>query len=84
VPVIESPITLSTLLETVKSEQARVMFAERSGDRLLEAMEKTRPQSLIALVGPEGGWDVDEIEQARNTGWQIVTALLQHLFGDLR
>jgi 16S rRNA (uracil1498-N3)-methyltransferase len=55
--------------------------------------------SLIALVGSEGGWTDQEITVAREAGWTIVTlggrtlraetaaitvtALLQHLFGDL-
>lgn len=99
IPVIESPIALSTLFETEKREDTRVMFAERLGRGLVEAVGRTKPQSLIALVGPEGGWDDDEIVQAGSAGWEIVTlggrtlraetaaititALLQHLFGDL-
>jgi len=54
---------------------------------------------LTALVGSEGGWTSEEIDQARDAGWKIVTlggrilraetaaiavsALLQHRFGDL-
>jgi 16S rRNA (uracil1498-N3)-methyltransferase len=50
-------------------------------------------------VGPEGGWTDQEIELAREGGWEIVTlggrtlraetaaivvvSLLQHRFGDL-
>jgi 16S rRNA (uracil1498-N3)-methyltransferase len=53
----------------------------------------------VAMVGPEGGWTDDEIQQARASGWEIVTlggrtlraetaaiavaALLQHRYGDL-
>jgi 16S rRNA (uracil1498-N3)-methyltransferase len=59
-----------------------------------------RPQSLTALVGSEGGWTDEEIQAARASNWRIVTlggrilraetaaiaitALLQHLFGDLK
>ena len=55
---------------------------------------------VAALVGPEGGWSDEEMAQARLSGWNIVTlggrtlraetaaivvsALLQHLLGDLR
>jgi 16S rRNA (uracil1498-N3)-methyltransferase len=55
--------------------------------------------SLTALIGSEGGWADEEIDFARESGWSIitlggrtlraetaaiaVTALLQHLFGDL-
>jgi len=60
---------------------------------------EAQPQRVIALVGPEGGWSDEEIELARAHDWQIVTlggrtlraetagivisALLQHRFGDL-
>lgn len=57
-------------------------------------------RSVTALVGSEGGWSDEEIEMAREAGARIVTlggrvlraetaaiavtALLQHLYGDLR
>lgn len=100
VPVVDTPTPLSTLLETERSEDARVMFAERMGRGIDEAFGETKPASLIALVGPEGGWEDDEIVQAVSAGWEIVTlggrtlraetaaiavaALLQHKFGDLK
>lgn len=56
-------------------------------------------RKIIAVVGPEGGWSDDELELAREADWHIVTlggrtlraetaaivvtALLQHVFGDL-
>lgn len=56
--------------------------------------------SMSALVGSEGGWTDEEIAHARSNSWDIitlggrtlraetaaitVTALLQHLFGDLK
>lgn len=58
-----------------------------------------KPSSITALVGSEGGWADEEIALARQSGWAIVTlggrtlraetaaiavtALLQHLYGDL-
>ncbi len=58
-----------------------------------------RPTCLTALVGPEGGWAGEEIAQACLSGWSTITlggrtlraetaaiaisALLEHLFGDL-
>lgn len=69
------------LVETIEKSQAR--FTE-----------------VTALVGSEGGWTDEEIALAVNSGWSVVTlggrtlraetaaisvtALLQHLFGDLR
>lgn len=80
----------------------RMMFAERQGASLAEALadDKNGPRTVTALVGPEGGWADDEIEQARHAGWKIVTlggrilraetaaiaiaTLIQHRFGDLQ
>jgi 16S rRNA (uracil1498-N3)-methyltransferase len=64
---------------------------EKSGKQL---------QEVTALVGSEGGWTDEEIATAQSAGWSVVTlggrtlraetaaiaitALLQHLFGDLK
>ncbi len=61
--------------------------------------EKSAPRRIVALVGAEGGWEDEEIASARSAGWHIitlggrtlraetaaitVTALMQHLSGDL-
>ncbi|HEX8920453.1 MAG TPA: 16S rRNA (uracil(1498)-N(3))-methyltransferase [Pyrinomonadaceae bacterium] len=60
---------------------------------------QAQPLSITALVGSEGGWADEEIAMAEGAGWSIVTlggrtlraetaaivvtALLQHAFGDL-
>ena len=59
-----------------------------------------RLRSITALVGSEGGWTEAELTEAKTAGWYLVTlggrtlraetaaiavtALLQHIFGDLR
>ena len=103
VPVVSAPRLFASLVEaTVGGEELRLMFSERDGQELLETIKKV-PASVAtatALVGPEGGWTDEEIAQARNAGWNIitlggrtlraetaaiaVTVLLQHLLGDLR
>lgn len=65
---------------------------------VIDAFE-ARPTSVTALIGSEGGWTDEEIASATDAGWSVitlggrtlraetaaitVTALLQHLFGDL-
>ena len=55
---------------------------------------------MIALIGSEGGWTSEELGAARDAGWRlvtlggrvmraetaaiVVTALLEHLYGDLK
>ena len=108
VPEIAAPLAFHSLLNSpaVEDEERstklhRLMFSERDGKSLSEATEQfSGPRAQIfAVVGPEGGWTDDEIELARNGGWEIITlggrtlraetaaitvvALLQHRFGDL-
>lgn len=72
-----------------------LMFSEREG-RGLTQIDTGR---VTAIIGSEGGWSDEELEEARTAGAQIVTlggrilraetaaitaaALLQHRFGDL-
>lgn len=82
------------------ANELRLMFSERAGAQLSDAVAtESNPETVTALIGSEGGWADDEINQARGAGWQIVTlrsrimraetaaiacaALLQHRFGDL-
>jgi 16S rRNA (uracil1498-N3)-methyltransferase len=104
VPEVYAPVPCASLLEgapAAEQNEWRVMFAERGGKGLAETIKEsgTRPSRVTALVGSEGGWTDEEIEQARGLGWSvvtlggrtlraetaavIVTALLQHAFGDL-
>ncbi len=101
VPLIDGPKSLGEVLIGTEPAARRLMFAERGGRGLVETVTAwdEKPARVAALVGPEGGWDGEEIEEARGAGWQIVTlggrvlraetagvvvvALLQHLCGDL-
>jgi len=80
--------------------ELRLMFAERDGSSFADVLEAAEtPQNVLAVIGSEGGFSDEEIDQARASGWKIVTlsgrimraetaaiaiaALLQHRFGDL-
>ena len=103
IPAVDEPVFFAALVEgATRAHEARVLFAEGGGaplDALLTVTGK-HPAAVAALVGPEGGWEQEEIELARARGWAVVTlggrtlraetaaitvcALLQHLFGDLK
>lgn len=108
-PSIEEPRSFAALLAAPRAAgEVRLMFAERDGHPLREAIDDgggdsdsgARIEIVTALVGPEGGWEDDEITEARGAGWALVTlggrtlraetaavvvaVLLQHLCGDLR
>ena len=103
VPAVEEPTPFTLFVESAsRIYEARVLFAEGGGTPLdsLKTESGGRPSMLVALVGPEGGWDDEEVAHARAHGWHVVTlggrtlraetaaiavcALLQHLYGDLK
>lgn len=73
-----------------------LLFSEKEGHELTPI----ETDEVTAIVGSEGGWSEEELEQARDAGVQIVTlggrilraetaaitaaVLLQHRFGDLK
>jgi len=82
--------------------QTRVtlVFSEAGGIPLAEALQPMPTQSVVcALIGPEGGWSVDELEALKDSGFRAVTlgprvlrtetaalvavTLIQHAMGDL-
>ena len=97
---VNAPTTLDELFRSITDVQLKLMFTERDGGSLDVAMESKRDaKSVLALVGSEGGWTDEEINGARDNGWQLVTlggrilraetaaiavvTLLQHRLGDL-
>jgi len=102
VPHVRNPVLLESLLTNPAEDKSlRLMFAERGGEPFADApRDLPVPGRVTALVGSEGGWAEEEIQQARAAGWQIVTlggrtlraetaaitvaALLQHQYGDLK
>ena len=99
VPTVESPQTFERVITREPREGvSRLLFSERGGAGLDSIAAAA--SSVVALVGPEGGWDDEELSLARAHGWTLVTlggrtlraetaaitvcALLQHTFGDLK
>ncbi len=100
VPEISLPVELNALFVETNDNDLRLMFSERGGEGLAGLTDRPAPQRVIALVGSEGGWSDEEIQQTQAQDFHIVTlggrilraetaaitiaALLQHLFGDLK
>ena len=74
VPHVAEPLRVEAFVAQ-KDDALRVMFSEREGRSLRDAIESEslEKRPLIALVGSEGGWTDEEIALTRNTGWKIVT-----------
>ena len=91
VPEVSLPVTLTVLLDA-----SCLLFSEKGGDGLTQITT----DYVTAIVGSEGGWSDEELDQARAAGAEIITlggrtlraetaaitatALLQHRFGDLK
>ena len=63
---------------TSTSSGVRLMFVEPSGAELakmtdLSAFEGQRPAKAMVLIGPEGGWDPQEVQTAAAAGVTLVT-----------
>lgn len=92
---IDTPVDFLSLLK-VGTSGGLIIFSERGGDGLDKI---SAAKEITAITGPEGGWEDDEIEAARDAGAAIVTlggrilraetaaitvaAIIQNRFGDL-
>jgi 16S rRNA (uracil1498-N3)-methyltransferase len=99
VPIVSRPLAFNLLMKGTDESSTRLMFTEREGESL-EAERISASNRITALIGSEGGWSDEEIVQARDSGWKLVTlggrimraetaaiaaaTLLQHLAGDLK
>ena len=97
VPEISLPVDFETALDV---DGLGVMFAERDGESLSHLTREPAPKSATVLVGSEGGWSDAEIQAARARNFHVITlggrilraetaaitltALMQHMFGDLK
>ena len=93
VPEVTLPEQLTSVL---RPSHPCLLFSEKEGHGLTQI----ETAEITAIVGSEGGWSDEELDEARAAGAQIVTlggrilraetaaitaaALLQHRFGDLK
>ncbi|HEV2836276.1 MAG TPA: 16S rRNA (uracil(1498)-N(3))-methyltransferase [Pyrinomonadaceae bacterium] len=90
VPEVNLPVSFESVLKN-----PCFLFSEKGG----HGLTRMDTDKVTAIVGSEGGWSDEELDQARAAGAQLVTlggrilraetaaitaaALLQHRFGDL-
>jgi 16S rRNA (uracil1498-N3)-methyltransferase len=74
VPLISPPQALGDLLTSVPQETGKVLLYEKERGQTLKAFAQTHPvcSSLCVVVGPEGGFAAQEVEQAQAAGFQVV------------
>jgi 16S rRNA (uracil1498-N3)-methyltransferase len=98
---ILSPLEWSKFISQ-KLSCPTIFFAERGGaslSQIIAEIKNNSPKSINLVVGSEGGWSSEELEQAKNVGYHLTTlgrrilraetagitavGLIQHLLGDL-
>ena len=74
VPIISPPAAVRELLDWSKPAQSKLVLAERSQGASLTAVPLPRAGDEIwLLVGPEGGWEDEELGQVLQHGYTAIT-----------
>ena len=71
IPVVEAPVSLGDALATARGVTLMAWEVERETglrDALTARLEQARSEGLGLLVGPEGGFEPAEVEEAREAG----------------
>jgi 16S rRNA (uracil1498-N3)-methyltransferase len=73
-PRIDPPQAFTTLLPTLAAETLTILFHEQEQTNTLKKFAQRQPclSSLNIIIGSEGGFSSQEVEQARTAGVQIV------------
>ncbi len=69
-PRLQNPLDFADLLAAEEfSSCTKILFYEKAG----EPWQSSNPPAdrIILCIGPEGGWEQNEVEQARKAGYQI-------------
>lgn len=70
-PLFQEPVEFEEILELAPTHAARLMLYESEGQlSLMQALEGNW-EEIWALVGPEGGFDNQEVQIARDAGFTI-------------
>ncbi len=74
VPRVESLQEYSDMLHAASTDSLRLIFWERGGIKLKEVLKRSKDRTKIFfVVGPEGGFSQDEVEEAKRAGFVAVT-----------
>ena len=74
VPKIESLQDYSDMLRTASPNTLRLILWEREGTKLKEILESSKERKKVFfIIGPEGGFSQEEVEEAKRAGFIPVT-----------
>ena len=71
IPTLADPISLAEICRRYASSPLKAMLTERSSSPSLATipLPQNRQQSIVLLIGPEGGWAADEQRLAQEQGF---------------
>ncbi|MBI2193376.1 MAG: 16S rRNA (uracil(1498)-N(3))-methyltransferase [Planctomycetes bacterium] len=72
-PEVEDAVPFPIMLERAQDSMTRLMPHPGSPARLKDVLRKDRLDSVWVAVGPEGGWDPEEVVEARTAGFILVS-----------
>ncbi len=74
IPTVEEIVTVKELVERLKNEDAEIIVPYELEDmKILKDVLSITKQDYYIIIGPEGGFDVKEIEMFKEAGAHIVT-----------
>lgn len=74
IPEVALPLSYSEMLEDTKSSDLRLICYEKESDLSVKALlSEGMPESIAIIVGCEGGFSPEEVEEAVNSGCHSVT-----------
>ncbi|MEL7649854.1 MAG: 16S rRNA (uracil(1498)-N(3))-methyltransferase [Sedimentibacter sp.] len=74
IPQVEDIVTVKELVERLKNEDAKIIVPYELEDmKMLKDVLSEPKQDYYIVIGPEGGFDIKEIEMFKEIGAHIVT-----------
>lgn len=74
IPKVHRPILYDEVIDKVSDPIKLLPWEEERSTGLRKALERAdRAQNISILIGPEGGFEQDEIMKAKERGWKVVT-----------
>ncbi len=75
IPIVSAPIGFGQALQNLSAELRIFLWEEERDLGLKKYLEEALEQKteVAIIVGPEGGWEEQEVYKARDFGWDIIS-----------
>ncbi|OGN06492.1 MAG: hypothetical protein A3B86_03535 [Candidatus Yanofskybacteria bacterium RIFCSPHIGHO2_02_FULL_38_22b] len=73
VPVLYDPVNFQEAIKLSEDNDVKIIFDQFGKTDLRSQLQATSYKLLAIFVGPEGGWTPEELQTARDAGFEIVS-----------